>query len=300
MELENYLHKLIRIETNETVLFGEIKRIDDDQGALIIKEKDAHDLKAVLFTDIIHCELADSSALESKSSEILKDGPIFESKENLRNHSNQSKPVVKFNQMTSQKKKELIKENLIRYGPSKDASSHIAAIYAMNYLNDRLLNDNTNMKICIIIGKTDWSTLVALNISRILATSGYDPQVINHEQRNSFMLVTHYLYASDDTQRKVTPSLTGNYELAIVATDNATFLKNDNFRASNFVFIGVPQNTEVIKTNFISALFFGPFDQKYFEFGHELVFVQSGMSRKSLKRIGIDVCPISGYIIHQK
>lgn len=298
-QLEDFIEKLIVVQTNGSTYSGALKEIDDENGALLIQEKNASSLKTIPFTEIVNCELADSVLSDSQEPATIqtREGIDFNDKSNFFFETSE-KYVPRFIQMTTEQKNAIIKENYDKYGPSKEISAYIAAIYTTNYLCSKYLKNNHNKKICIIVSRTDWFCEVAFNISRILYTHGYVPDLISLIPVNQ-KTIKQFLYSKEERQTKK-DKVQGEFDLAIVACESAKILNQDQFKAKSIVFIGIPKDHGAVKNKSKSAAFYGPFDMEYTDFQDELVYVQSGLSRKTQIRIGVDHCPHIGYIIYPR
>ncbi|ELQ74613.1 hypothetical protein THOM_2527, partial [Trachipleistophora hominis] len=156
--------------------------------------------------------------------------------------------------------------------------------------------ESHSMKISIVIQKDDWHAQVAFNISRLLMAQGYYPELIMLCPVNC--KTVRQLFISKKERQKKKDSLEGNYDLSIVACDNANILKQGSFESSNVVFIGVPNGTK--SSSKMHAIFYGPYDAEYKNFGGELVFVNPGFGKRTLMRMGLDYYPSCGYIVHSK
>lgn len=299
-ELENYLEKFLVIHTNENIFSGELMKIDDDIGAIVIKEKDAQDLKTVSYTDIIHCELENITSNDSYLSEnprkksctstVDRIGSIFK-----------PEPIYrpKFVHMTVEQKNSLLKDNYRRFWASKEASAVTSGIYSTNYIIDRVLKNDRNKKICVLISRSDWFSEVAFNISRALLRHGFLFELF-YQQSPDQKSVNHILYLNNESIKKP-KEVKGNFDLAIVATSNyESVVNNDQFNVKQMVCVTVPNSNENIAKTSISALFFGPFEKRFSEFKSELVYVESGMSQKARAKFGVEYLPLCGYIIYRK
>lgn len=299
-ELENYLDKLLIIRTSDSIFSGELKEIDDDNGAILIREKDGKDLKSVAYIDILHCELANSFSNESCSSENIKTKSCTSTVERVGSIAKEE-PIYqhKFIPMPKEQKKFFIKDNYKRFGASREISAVTAAIYSTNYIIDRFLTNHSNKKICIVISRNDWFSEVAFNIARALLRHGYSFE-INYPPSPDQNSVNHILYLSNESIRKM-KEVNGVFDLAIVAAFNYdSIINNDQFKANHVVSLTVPKEHEKITKTSISALFFGPYEKEFVDFHSELVYVESGLSKKSRIKMGLEYVPSCGYIIYRR
>lgn len=296
-QLEYFLDRQIKIKTTESVYLGALKEIDDENGTLVIQQKNISELKIVPFNEIVSCELSDSVSHDTHDPAIVQAGECIEYHEKTNFFSEMpEKYLPNFVKMTTEQKRNLIKDNYEHFGPKKDVTSYISAIYTVNYLRNRFLKDIYNKKICIVIMKTDWFSQVGFNISRVLLSYGYDPELITTMPVNQYTV--RYIFYSKKERQVKKDELKGEYDLAIVACDNTRYINQEDFKAKDYVFIGIPKDHSSIQNK--TGIFYGGFDMRYDEFSGDLVYVQSGLSRKTQLRMGLDNCPYLGYINYSK
>lgn len=293
--LEDFVDKKIIVQTADHVHHGALKEIDDENGAITIKKENK--LEIIPFIEIINCELNDTISNDAQDPAIIQIGDCVDNHEKTSFFTDKSsKYTPNFIQMTKTQKKNLIRENYKQFGPSKEVAAYISAIYSVNYLRNKFLREDTSKKICIVINKSDWFSQVTFNISRVLFSIGYEPSLISVVSVDQ-EIVNHLFYSKKEKQLKK-DEIKGEFDLAIIAVDDASIIDLNKFKSKNMVFIGIPKNHQKLQNIF--GLFYGPFEAEYFSFNGELVFVQSGLSRKNLIRIGVDSCPHTGYIICPK
>lgn len=294
LQIQDYFGKKVKLATESGVILGVFRGIDDENGEMHIQDNKKGDLKHVPLAEITDWELVRTESMKSEG--LVSE--IAESSEKTKFLSETTKKYQpRFIHMTTEHKNAIIKENYDRCGPKKEVAASEAAIYTVNYLIDHFLRGDLNKRTCIMIAKNDWFGQVGFYISRNLIKFGYMPDLIPAipvNQRN----VDHILYVKEERQKKK-EKIQGEYDLAIVICDTTEIVYEEGFKAAKKVFIGVPEKVTNEEDKSISAVFYGPFDQRYTKFNNKLTFVESGLSRKTLIKIGVDCCPSCGYIEYQ-